>query len=471
VARSEDDIIESLQESTAAIDTSICTSYGPVYESMHKPWAKEAAYVEGLVEHLGAMWQLENVDDLAQAEIEQVGLSYGIEFGRGDPSQGHLLFWTLERPVSDINIDEGTLASTEDGNYIYKTLVGTVMYSLNAEAYWNSSTRRYEITVAAEAVETGSDYDAKATRINTMINSIQGITGVYNVDDFEGGTADQTIAEYAKMLQALQLGNSLGTDGGLMINLYKTYGGSIWDLAVVTPADVGVYERIMDTNMRAAVDIYVLGSRLNVDYQSYTTLGTETSVVLTQQPAKVVTSVLINGVAASFVLTEDIDPAKRGSVNALSTVTWTYPSGMAAVAGNSVYITYTYNGLIATLQEVSEAVQGELFDTSTVVREGKAVPTTVRLTINSYGVGNRQSDVETWVTRWFRDTTQITTKQRFIGEADPDIMRKDLERGLGVTLKHIEIFRRDDMSTWPVQIIGYEANEYPDLDLTILSAG
>lgn len=467
MARTQDDVLQSMQESVEAIDPTIDVAKGPVYESMLLPWAKEGGYVEGLVAALGDYWQLENVTQLNQEKVELVGRAYGLEYGKGDPSQGYLTFWATEIPDSDVIIAVGTLVSTNDGAYVYQTTEQATFYVVNAAAYYNSSNRRYEIKVAAEAVERGSEYDAKQGRINTMVTSLDGITGVVNEEDFEGGYSDQTISEFAEDLLELPLGNSLGSVGGLKSLLLRGYASSIQDLAVVTPGDAGVFERFTETNLRAAVDLYVAGSRIGTAYQSYTTAGFETTVTLEKQPALAVSSVLVNGTAASFVFSADTQPARRGSTAAQSSVSFTYPGVVAAGPGNTVYVVYTYDVLVEKLQAEMGNEQEDLFNTDVRVRSAKQVPTLVELAVASWGTGNTREDVEDWISEWFKDPTGLTTRTKFIGAADPEDFKEAIQAQLGVRLSRIEKFQRTDLALLDVGPIAYQKSEVPALTVTI----
>lgn len=470
MARDSEDIQRSLAERTETVDKTIDVRKGPVHDAFHVPWSDESAYVEGEIDHLGSYFQLENTDGLTTEEIQNIGARHGLEYGEGDPSQGILLFWAAEAPTSDIEFQEGELVSTEDGVYLYKITEAIVMYAATASAYFNAGTRRYEIRVAAEAVARGSEYDAKANRINTLVNAIDGISGVTNEEDFEGGTLDQTLTEYAQAIRELPLGNSLGTPGGLKSLLIREGGSPVWDVAVVTPADIGVYERASTSGMRAAHDLYVLGSRVGTGYDSYTTVSTETTVTLENQPVTAVSMVLVNGIAASFSVNTDTTAASRGSTRATTSVTWTYPDSISAVAGNSIYIVYTYNRLITLLQDAITQAGAELFKSDPLVREGKEVPVTVEITVSSYGLGSRKSDVEEWTANWFQDPTLLTTQQKFIAEADPAAFKQDLEIDMGVTLKETLQFNRPDEATNNVQTVVFDKNEYPVLSLTVRSA-
>jgi hypothetical protein len=466
MARDQDDVLTSMVETVEEIDPTIDVQKGPIYESALVPWSKEVADTEAKVDHLGDFFQLEKLGNLSEEEIDQVGRNFGQEVAQGNPSQGFLLFYTYEAPTSDITIPTGTLTSTEDSEYVYQTTTEASFSSSNIAAYYNAENRRYEITIPGEAVERGSDYDAKQGRISVMLSPISGISGVVNSTDFEGGTADQTSTEFADDLRDLPLGNSLGTPGGLQAAAIRVAGGVVQASAVVSSADTDLYERYNLTGMRMGIDLYVIGSRLGPTTYSYTTVGTETRVILDKQPVMAITSVLVNGVAASYSFQADTDPNRRGSFNAQDAIILETAPG----PGADVFVQYTYNMLIETLQAELTANDTNYFKTNLLVREGKKVVCEVVASIASYGAGNRKTDVEEMSYDFFMDPTFISSRQTFPLELDPGDYREALEQRLSIVFGSISKFNRPDRATADVQTIVLAENEYPDLQLTIISA-
>jgi len=112
MARDQEDVLTSMQETVEEIDPSIDVQKGPIYESALVPWSKEVADTENKVDHLGDFFQLEQLGNLSEEEIDQVGRNFGPELAQGSPSQGFLLFYTYQAPTSDITIPTGTLVST-----------------------------------------------------------------------------------------------------------------------------------------------------------------------------------------------------------------------------------------------------------------------------------------------------------------------------------------------------------------------
>ncbi len=467
MARDQDDVLNSMVESVEEVDPTIDVAKGPINESALTPWSKEVSFVEAKVDHLGDFWQLENTDNLSTEEIEQVGRNFAQELGQGSPSQGFLTFFTHEAPTSDITIPTGTLAATEDSDFVYQTTQEIVLSATNVAAFFNAENRRYEITSPGEAVERGSDFDAKQGRINVMLSQISGITGVVNTTDFEGGTADQTADEFGDDLRDLPLGNSLGTPGGLQALAIRVAGGTLQDTAVVSAADSDLYERYNVTGMRMGIDLYVIGSRLGPATHSHTTTGTETQVILPNQPVLEVTSVLVDGVAASFSFQADTDPTRRGSTLAQDSIVLATAPG----AGKEVFVKFTYNKLIEELQGEMGGADANLFKTNILIREGKKVTCEVIASVASFGAGNRKSDVEDASADFFKDPTFLSSRQTFPLELDPGDFREALEAKLAIVFQSVIKFQRPDRATADVQTIILAENEYPDLDLTIISAG
>jgi hypothetical protein len=79
--------------------------------------------------------------------------------------------------------------------------------------------------------------------------------------------------------------------------------------------------------------------------------------------------------------------------------------------------------------------------------------------------------VEEFITNYFADPSRITNRVTFPLEVDPLDFKNELEDALTVTVKSIDEFNRPDRAVMDVQTIIYAKNEYPDLDITVATAG
>lgn len=460
MARSADDIASSMQANIEEIDPTIDVGKGPIRETAIIPWSKELSTTEENVSHLGELYQLDNADLWEEDEITYLGRQYGVQFGSGFFSQGFLTFWSIERPTDDIPIPIGTLASTQDGQYIFQTIEESAFYASAADVYYNAERRRYEVQVAAEATVAGTDYDIKTGRITLLLSAVPGVSGVYNYSDFEGGTAEQSIKDFVDMLMQLPLGNALGSGGGIAGLLSKVGVGFVTDVALLTPANIGDFERTSESGLRAALDVYLLGQRIGVANYSYTTVGTETEIVLPLQPVLSVSNVLVNGSAVTFSWSVDNNPTRRGSNRAQDKVVLESAPGPAA----DVFITYTYNKLISDLQSTVDSPP--IFDTDTLVRYGKPVEVVVDLTVETLSVGVSVSDIEDAITDFFSNTVDSGGSAKFIGAADPVVLKEQLslrlEQDIGISITHFNQFNRPDKAVSLVQSIPFSLHEYAD---------
>lgn len=462
MARDVDEITRSMAETTELINPNVDTSKGPVYETAHYPWAVEIAKQEAANDALAQRYQFETADRWSTEEIASVGRDYGMSLSQGTPSQGYLTFYAYEIKV-DTPIEEGTLGSTSDGRYFYKTLQSVTFFSANVAAYFVASRRRYEITVPAEAVEIGPDYDCAEGSVNVLQTPIPGVSGVTG-SEFRGGSTNQSLQEFVDDLRAVLLGNALGTPGGLASLGIRFTQGVVEDTAVLTPADIGVFERLPSGMVRSMIDIYVIGSRLGVTDYTYTTSGTETTIVLPETPLLEVTAVLVDGVAATYTIIRDTAPATRGTVFAQDAINLDAAPG----PGHTVYVAYSYNALVFDFHNYMNESNAQLFRTDAIVREGKQVPVDIELVVTSYGAGARVTDVESLVTRWFRDPTLLTSRQHFVLELDPKAFADDLAARLSVSVV-LNKFNRPDRATMMVQPIIFAPHEYPVVNLRVVA--
>jgi hypothetical protein len=466
VSRTAEDIIDSLQSTTNDVDPTIDVSKGPIRETVHTPVATEFETVEADVEHLSELYQFEDVSEWEDEEIELQGRKYGQQFGLGEFSEGFLRFWTRTRPSEDVVLPSGSIAATQDSELTYRTTEAATMYAATADAYYNADTRRYEIDVAAEATVSGPDYDVNKGRITLLLSNINGIDGVTNDTEFSGGTNEQSTAEFVDVLRELTLGNSLGTPGGLNVINRRFNVGIITDTAVLTPADVTLFERLTETGFRAAVDVYILGQRIGIaSHEEVMTSVSQREIVLPSQPVISISSVLINGVATSdYSFSVDSDTSTRGSYLAKDKVVLNEAPG----AGASVFVNYTYNRLVNDLQNDLEQLDIEMFRTDTLIREGKPVRTVVELVIDTPANATTVTSVEEAIQNWFKDPNSLEETQSFPEDCIREDLKSYLQNRVGVTVTEFVKFNRPDKSVEDSHDITFDVHEYPNpVEITI----
>ncbi len=117
-------------------------------------------------------------------------------------SRGELRFSVSAPAVSDINIPEGTVASTSGNNSV--RFVTTEPAAISAG--------NTLVSVEAEAMSAGSSGNVARESINTLVTSVMGVESVTNPDAFSGGADRETDEELRKRVLSSYISISNGTN-------------------------------------------------------------------------------------------------------------------------------------------------------------------------------------------------------------------------------------------------------------------
>lgn len=178
----------------------------------------------------------------------------------GRSATGQVVFYTTTRPSTDVTIAAGTSVSaqTDDGTVQF-TVGGTyTMAAVNAEAYYNFETQRYEIIADIVANNIGAIGNVPAGTITTALSSTSGFS-VINTEATTFGTDRESNHDLA--LRA-QLGFSVdtGTEGGYSSTTAEKVG--IVKSKVVKSGDALMmrdYDEVRGKHIGGKVDIWVQG--------------------------------------------------------------------------------------------------------------------------------------------------------------------------------------------------------------------
>jgi len=266
-------------------------------------------------------------------------------------SKGVATLFSYSAPVNDITIPAGTLVSTVFApgttQIQFHTVRTTIMFAAVGTSYLNGATGLYEIPVDIECNAPGVIGVVGAQTITTIINPIAGIDGVYNSSPTQGGADAESSDAYRQRLALLWQGNAVGTDTGILS---------------LVQAQTGVENAILvghglsPRNEFGAIDVYIKGVSPTQYIDSFliNINDPQTSFIPTKQPL-IATDIqtIIYGASGSMTppsYSVSVDTsAYAGSVLAHDQVVW--GTALPYQLG-SVYVTYTYNGLIEELQNL-----------------------------------------------------------------------------------------------------------------------
>lgn len=358
MARTEQEIIDNISNNIKAMDSSVDTTKGPLYNFMIAPLAPFIRRLEQTSDRLERLLSLDIVSASENAtDIEAFGNNFRVPRGGGQKERHLQTFYLFSKPTEVIEIPTGALVSTEQGTYTYRVLQGSYFDPSNSVNYFNSDTGRYEISLMVEALDYGSDYNVPIGRVNKLISAIAVDGTVSSSESLVAGTEVESDYAYMTKVEQRFLGLNSGTDAGIRYQINEAL--AIDDVNVSKPGD-DVFTRKVP---RAALDVYV--NRFNTKACVQTIqVEYETDVIkLNESPAKSVESVTVDNESVEFVFSPDtnIDTMGSNHSNDLVRLINSVPKG------SYVTISYTINGDVA--EATSLFNEKDLYDSDVYVRE------------------------------------------------------------------------------------------------------
>ncbi len=457
MARSIEEIQSSIQQSVETADPTIESRSGPVFNIMLQPVSNEVAKIEAEQERISALYSLRFQDVATEAETAALATNFGIQKAPGTKATSVVFFFRYTRPAEAALVRRGTLVGNLDGTLNYIVQEDVVIDPSNADAFFNSARRTFEVAVNVKAVSPGENFNIPAFRINSLITPNTNFDGVENRAPAEGGSKEETQDSEVNRIRERFAGLNTGSVDGVRFVASNSFPEIIQDVAVIQTAS-DLFRR---TILTPGLDVYIAGSNLETVRQSFVAIGGETEILIASPPSVPSSLVLqINGVInAGAAIVED-SSAVANTVQASEIVSLASP----LAAGDVVTFSYSFNRLILDVQDTYKpATTGDslLFGTDILVYEAVEVPITVVMSMrvaSSFDVPRTTDQVTNAILALVEQNTFGVTLY-------PETIRETILNTVqGVTSLNIEQFRRTNTSLRDVEIIELEANEISTLD-------
>lgn len=368
MARSEQQIEESIKASFTEINPSLDLKVGVTYDYTIRPIPRELAFVESQVERLLRFYSSDFPNVATPVEARDLATNFGVSVSGGERASGSIVFYRDSPPTSGstIIIPVGALISTVDGQFLFKTVESKIMFGDFPDTYFNPQTNKFELQVVIQAIAPGSLYNLPPQRI-TKIVAGQGFdfNGVIQKAPMSGGTEPETSTALATRVLEQFKGINLNSVTGVATLARRFVPTGIDDIKVLRPTDRLEFRR---TTTGPALDLCIKGFDITTFQEEYFAVGGETEVKIASN--KTVTSVsqvsynsaVLDSAFWTFVV--DSSPEFRGSTRAKSKIEFIFP----LVANDVIDILGSKNFLLDKIQAVVTASEDAIFQTDILAR-------------------------------------------------------------------------------------------------------
>lgn len=453
VQRTKNEIITSVQTAiqAASPQVRVDVAKGPFYylaaQGVAGPLADTSRDVERMA--LLSTHQFPNV--ATQAEALALARAYAIGIGSGGFSGGIAYFVTGRRPVGSdsFTVQEGATVSTAaNRGVVFEAVESRSLTAANADAFFNPSTRRFELPVQVQALSAGEAGNIPARTLTVILGGANNFDGVTNLVDFRGGTAAQSVAAvYARAQQRLA-GLDNFSRGGLKSRVLEVDVDRIQAVELTYSTEYPtLFYRLPDDQ---AVDIWVLNTAQEVlTTDTFVAANGQTQFVLNQKPALSLSSAFVNGVPVTATLVLDTSLEVGRSTREQSRVV----ISPAANAGDVVDITYSYDNVLNSIQSTLDGLltssTGSLFATDILVRYPRSFDfaTTVTGTVlGTFDPTTIEEEVATVIGDYIANGTG--TSPLLGGTRTPAELRDAIKAQVpGIATLSIPIFGRKSLGT------------------------
>lgn len=338
MARSRATIAANIAQQMLDADASTAVSHGPFFDLAIRPVSTELASAEAATDRLSTIYSrlANNPLSLTDSEVVALGKNFRVPMPQGTKAVTLITFYLTSLPTGEIVIPANTPVASVDGIYVYTTdNAVSGITAVNAPAYYDASTGRYNVQVQATAMAIGPAFNLPAYRITRLLSSIPGIAGVYNSVPAQGGSSPDQSINYLSQIQAAFFGRDTSSVAGLSVDLVRR--GLNQQVLFVASDSRDAFVRPV---AGPAVDVYMMQPNevLTEDVFLASSLN---RYMLSKQPVLSLLSVYVNNTlldSGSWTLVTDTSPAYRNSCLAKTYVTL----ATSLSNGDNLRIRYTY---------------------------------------------------------------------------------------------------------------------------------
>lgn len=459
-------VLTALEATTQALNPRLDTRKGPI-AVIYWANAVDLSKTEQDTSYLRSLFQLERPELIDQEDLESVSRNFGNDPTVAKVSRGTVYFYRNSRPLAatQYRVDTGWTVSTSDGRFSFVTVESVVMNGDAADAYYNATTRRYEVPCKVEAVAAGQDYDLPPGTINTMVTTQQDFNGVVNRAYMkQGGEQADKYQIRNNIWDRLQGINR--ESAGVVATVLQDIDPTGYDsFSMVASTDYTSFVRHAALQDKMGYDVYLISDTVDETTQTGTAQGGEMSITLDNRPVFSVVYCLVDGVSTPFSLSLSTDQMVQGSSRGIDKIDLTAPLQPA----QTYEIRYLYYSVI---QQANQAVANRTrtFGTDVLFRSANPVQIYIAghaTTITTSEASTVAADIQTFTVAYLRNPENPTAAavRQFVTTLDPEAYQRAVEQTVnGVSQFRLTHFARLDVAAQDIEYISLDGKtEYPIL--------
>lgn len=280
------DVVQSMLENLRLVQPELDTKPGTVSRDVFvdSP-SQQLANLYSLARTISSLQSLFSVSG---SDLNKLGSNWGTSRASGSYSTGVAVFTTNNMDV-DILIPRGSVINARNG-VNFETLSDVVMQESSSNVYRATATRlrtdlnlasitdTFAVEVTVQALTSG--LSGNIGRFSLISHNISGISNVTNLTAFSGGSNAESDDEYRTRILSVFAGSNTGTALGYTTAIGIVSG--VLDSEIVVPGDPLLIRDgtqvstdingnlvVSDPGSGGKVDIYVLGTDLNSEIDSF----------------------------------------------------------------------------------------------------------------------------------------------------------------------------------------------------------
>jgi len=379
MARTKDQIADSIKASITGIDNRLDLKVGPLWDYLISPIPPELATLESQVEILKRYYSQNFSIVATPTEARNFAVNFGTGPSIGNFAKTVVVFYRNSAPSNGITytVPIGALVQTIDGNLVFRTTQAATMSGDYAATYFNPSTQRYELSVPVEAVAPGIKYNIPANHIRKMQPAIGGFDGIIQYGAAVGGTEPEDSQAVAARVQEKFKGLERNSIGGITTLIKSAEPTLVGTVTVVKPTDRMEFRRLTSG---PSLDVYAQGQNLVPFTEDYLAYGGEPTIPITVNRTAIgLSSLIINGTAIESTLWTFVpDTSLEYQYSTRANPKVQLDSTISLAANDLVEMTGTKNDLLDSLQAIF-AGDNSLFYTDVLLRSFIELPIIVSL--------------------------------------------------------------------------------------------